>query len=270
MKISFSTLGCPRWSWDEIVVMAKDFGFDGIEVRGIGNEIHVPLAKPFLPKNLENTKSRLSNLGLEIPCLTSPCNLSDKCNIDAVIKEGKEYINLAAKLGVPYVRMLGDPNPHPEENIDFNFTVENLSIMTDYAGSKKVKVLMETNGKYADSNIMLQLIDTVNSPSVGVLWDIHHTYRFFSEPVTDTYNALGKYIEFIHIKDSIMINGQVKYKMMGYGDVPVKEALLLLKNNGYKGYVSLEWVKRWCTDLEEPGIVFSHFINYVRQILKDG
>ena len=32
MKISFSTLACPDYSWTEIYTMAKDLGFDGIEV----------------------------------------------------------------------------------------------------------------------------------------------------------------------------------------------------------------------------------------------
>jgi hypothetical protein len=94
LKISFSTLGCPRWSWDEIVVMAKDLGYDGIEVRGIGSEIYIPFAKPFLPENIERTKNRLVKLGLEIPCLTSSCNLSDKSNIHKVIKEGTVDIEI--------------------------------------------------------------------------------------------------------------------------------------------------------------------------------
>ena len=34
MKIAFSTLGCPEWSWEDIYSMAKDTGFDGIELRG--------------------------------------------------------------------------------------------------------------------------------------------------------------------------------------------------------------------------------------------
>ena len=36
MKISFSTLACPDFSWTEIYSMAKDVGFNGIEIRGIG------------------------------------------------------------------------------------------------------------------------------------------------------------------------------------------------------------------------------------------
>ena len=35
MKLSFSTIGCPAYSWVDIYPMAKDLGFDGIEVRGV-------------------------------------------------------------------------------------------------------------------------------------------------------------------------------------------------------------------------------------------
>ena len=34
MKIAFSTLGTPDFTWDEIWSMAKDLGFGGIEMRG--------------------------------------------------------------------------------------------------------------------------------------------------------------------------------------------------------------------------------------------
>ncbi len=32
MKISFSTLGCPGWSYEDILSTAKDLGFNGIEI----------------------------------------------------------------------------------------------------------------------------------------------------------------------------------------------------------------------------------------------
>ncbi|MEF9852645.1 MAG: hypothetical protein RR787_01525 [Hydrogenoanaerobacterium sp.] len=66
MKIAFSTLGCPGWSWDEIFATAKDLGFDGIEIRGVGSEIYAPKIKQFLPQNLDNTMQRLKNGGLQI------------------------------------------------------------------------------------------------------------------------------------------------------------------------------------------------------------
>ena len=47
MKTAFSTLGCPDFSWQDIYSVAKDFGFDGIEIRGLGNDISALHAQPF-------------------------------------------------------------------------------------------------------------------------------------------------------------------------------------------------------------------------------
>ena len=35
MKLSFSTLGTPGYSWQEITAMAKDLGFAGIELPDV-------------------------------------------------------------------------------------------------------------------------------------------------------------------------------------------------------------------------------------------
>jgi len=267
MKISFSTLGCPGWSWEDILVTAKDLGLDGIEIRGIENELYVPEAKPFADSSLQATKARLEKLKLEIPCLTSSCLLPDKAGIDSFIKEGKEYIDLAEKLGTPFIRVLGDANAEKSHPVDTEYIAANLSILAKYAEGRNVKVLVETNGFFADSKEILRLINKVDNPNTGILWDIHHPFRFMNEPIEKTYNALKNHIMFVHIKDSVIEGGKVRYKMMGYGDVPVRNALLLLKNGGYQGYVSLEWVKRWCIELEDPGVVFSQFVNYTRDVL---
>ena len=55
MKISFSTLGCPDFSWTDICSLAKDFGFNGIEMRGLGNDIFSGYSSPFSEKNIEKT-----------------------------------------------------------------------------------------------------------------------------------------------------------------------------------------------------------------------
>jgi len=266
MKISFSTLGCPDWSWEDMLSTAKDIGFDGIEVRGIGNELYAPKVKQFAAENIELTKKKLVKIGIEIPCLTSACQLFDKANIEKQLQEGTDYIELAAKLETPYIRVLGDAQPHPSD-VDVNFVIENLKLLSENAKSKGVKLLIETNGAFADSGVLKAALEAVDSSSVGVLWDVHHPYRFFNESIEQTYENLKDYICFIHVKDSVLVDGVVKYKMMGNGNIPIKNVIKLLKENDYKGYISLEWVKRWCLDLEEPGIVFSHYAGYMKGLI---
>ncbi len=265
MKIAFSTLGCPNWQWSEIISTARDFGYQGIEVRGVKNEIYAPKIKEFSEDKAEETMEKLRSLGLSITCFTAGCILGGGDCID----EGKEYIDLAAKMQVPYVRVLGDEAPQPGEGIDDEKVAEDLKALCEYADKKGVICLVETNGVYSNSDRLKSVIDRVSSPACGVLWDLHHTYRFGGEPCQKTFDTLGKHIRHIHLKDSVLIDGQVQYRMMGEGDIPVVDCLTVLKSADFQGFLSLEWVKRWYSDLEEPGIVFMQFINYINKTLSE-
>ena len=65
------------------------------------------------------------------------------------------------------------------------------------------------------------------------------------------------------VKDSVVENGVIRYRMMGEGDLPVKEMLDAAASIDYDGYVTLEWVKRWAPELTDAGIVFPHFAHYM-------
>lgn len=266
MKIGFSTLGCPGWSWDEIIASAKDMGFDGIEIRGIGNEIFAPKAQPFLDKNIETTKQKIKHLNIEICCLTSSCVIGNEKNAASIMHEAGQYVSLASRLGVKYIRVLGDKAPQPSSDVDIKSVIDHYNTILKEAKKHDINVLVETNGVFANSQTIGRLMKNVEFDNCGILWDVHHTYRFFNEDPQYTFDSIGKYIKHVHVKDSLIEESSVKYKLLGQGDIPVKAALTILKNHGYDGYVCLEWVKRWCSELEEPGIVFSHAINYLKNI----
>ncbi len=269
MKLAFSTLGCPDWSWPEIYTMAKDLGYDGIEIRGLGQEIRAAKARPFTEGELPHTMEHLASLGLEVTCFTAGLCLKNQENRKEVLAEGFEYLDLAARAGVPYIRVLGDRSPAPESPVDDAAVASTLAVLASYAEYRGVTILVETNGVYADSKRLRRLIDTVASPSVAVLWDIHHPYRYANEPVAETYANLAPYIRYVHVKDSVIEDGQVRYRLMGQGDLPVRDALDILAANGYEGYVSLEWVKRWSRELEDAAVVFPQFIHFMREYARE-
>lgn len=265
MKLSFSTLGCPGWSWDEIFAVAKDLGMDGIEIRGIEDEMFAPATRPLCPENLEATKERLAEAGLEVPMLTSACCLGAG-DTAAFVAEAKAYVDLAARLGSQYVRVMCTATPQPVET-DLPQAKRLYGELAEYAGGTGVRVLIETNAVLADSAVLKEFLEGVPEEGSGVLWDIHHPFRYFGESPAKTYANVGGHVRYIHVKDSVMGPNGAEYRMMGYGDVPVYDALSLLQKEGYDGFVSLEWVKRWCPDLEEPGIVFAHYASYMRFLL---
>jgi len=267
MKIAFSTLGCPDFSWTDIYSMAKDFGFDGIEIRGLGNEIYAVKAQPFTESELPQTIKKLSELRLEIPCLSSGCCLKFAEDEEKNFKEIVEYITLASKLGTPYVRILGDLEPAPEGDVDDAVVLAALKRLVPVAEEKGVTLLVETNGVYSDTSRLCSLLNNIASDAVGALWDVHHPYRFAGETPGKTIQNLGAYIKYVHIKDSVVEDGVIRYRMLGEGDLPIDDIMLALRSINYEGYISLEWVKRWAADLDDAGIVFPNFANYMNRYL---
>ncbi|MBR3969734.1 MAG: AMP-binding protein [Ruminococcus sp.] len=264
MKISFSTLACPNWSWQDIYGAAKDLGFNGIEIRGLGEEIFSVKAKPFTDEQLPKTKEKLDSLGLEISCLASGACLKNKDKFNEAAAEITAYAQLASKLDTSYIRILADLNPAPEGDVDDEYIVECLKKLVPVAEEYNVTLLVETNGVYCDTARLAAVLDKVGSRKVAALWDMHHPYRYNNESPETTVSNLGQYIKYIQVKDSVMrADGTVEYRLMGTGDIPVKAMIEALDTINYDGYIFLEWVKRWASDLSDGGIVIPQFAQYM-------
>ncbi len=267
MKLSFSTLGCPRWNWGEIAATAHDLTYNGIEIRGVGKDISAPSVPEFGADQLDKTIEKLKALSLAIPCLDSDCLLYQRDNMQRTALEVKTYVDLAYSLSAPYVRVFAAPPvPQPMGSVDDGLVREMAQELAGYAASRGIVLLLETHGVWADSKRLARLVTAIGSASIGILWDVHHPYRFMGEAPEETYGNLKPFLKHVHLKDSVWEGERIRYKMVGQGDLPLKSCINLLKNGGYDGFYSLEWVKRWDITLEEPGIVLAHFPSYIRSI----
>ena len=264
MKLSFSTLACHEYSFQDICAMATDLGFSGIEVRGLGDDIFDRGHNmPFSESNIEVTARKLSSMGLEIPILSSDCCL----RYAALAEENKrivaEYLKAAKILGTKYVRVLGDDGPAATDDGNDEEVLTQLLDLIPLAEEAGVKILLETNGVYSDTARLKALLDRIHSENIGALWDIHHPYRFAHESPETTVQNLGMYISHVHVKDSVEENGEILYKLMGEGDMPIKEMIRALASINFEGYFSLEWVRRWAPYLQDAGIIFPNYVNYM-------
>ncbi len=260
MKFAFSTLACPNYTWTDICAMAKDLGFQGIEVREIESE---NARSPFAAAKCEATVARLRALKIEVPCLSTGSCLSHTEKREENRQEILKYIEVAEKIGTPYIRILADMGPAPEGEVDDEAVLAEMQAFIPFAEAHGVTLLIETNGAYADTARLRALLDRIPSDNVGALWDLHHPYRYAGESPETTLQNLGAYIKHVHIKDSVVTEGKTVYKLLGEGDLPLGDMLLALRSINYEGYVSLEWVKRWAPELSDAGIVFPHFISYM-------
>lgn len=266
MKIAFSTLGCPDWSWNEMTAAAKDLGYDGVELRAVEGELYLPQARIFTPGLIAETMAALARRRLAVSCLASSCCLHVVGHGEERLREGLDYIDLAARLGAPYVRVLGDKAPQPTGNVDDGLVAKGLRTLGEAAVARGVTVLIETNGAFADTKRLRRVVESSGGKGIGVLWDVHHPFRFAGESFQQSWDALGEFVRYLHLKDSVFAEGRVRYRFLGDGDLPFGELASVLRAGGFDGWVSLEWVKLWEPDLEEPGVVFPHFIQEFKRV----
>ncbi len=263
--LAFSTLACPDWSWEQIVRKAVEYGYQGIELRGVEGEMDLTKAAPFTDSRLADTKRELKERGLAIPCLDTSCHFDRVSALDANIDEGKRHIDLAMELEALYIRVFGDRIPDTRSRgAILAQVIAGLQALALHAAGTGVQVLLESHGDFAQLQNLLPVMQAVQHPLVGVLWDVHHPYRFFAEPLADTYDKLKRYVKHVHLKDSVSTGDKVQYCLMGQGVIPLDEVLRLLLDGGYDGWISFEWEKRWHPEIEAPEVALPDFVRVMR------
>ena len=120
MKLGFSTIGCPEWDWAEILGTAKDMGIDGIEIRGVEDELDPMKITIFDKEHLAKTRQQLAQAGIEIAMIASSVTLGSPKGSEEgerQLQQAKNQIDFAAENGIPFVRVLLtlDPKPVPAD-----------------------------------------------------------------------------------------------------------------------------------------------------------
>jgi sugar phosphate isomerase/epimerase len=100
--ISFSTLGCPAWTWKQILDQADRLGYAAIELRGVGSEMDLTKLAEFSPSRIADSRKDLAALGLVISDLGASANMHEKEGAarQKHLDEGRRYIDLAKALDV--------------------------------------------------------------------------------------------------------------------------------------------------------------------------
>lgn len=254
--LAFTTLGCPDWSFQQIVDFAAKHKYKGIEVRGIKRQLDLVKCPEFSSEqSRKDTMAMMKEKDLQFVNLGSSSTLHfpDGAEREKQLTDGRAYIDLAQKLNCPYVRVY--PNLFPKDrdkNVTIALIAKGLLELGNYAKEKNVIVLMETHGEAVWTEDLEKIMQAAVHPNVGLVWDPSNMWTVTKEPPADMYRILKKYIHHVHIKDAKLVNGKPQYCRLGQGEVPIFEAIDALSKGGYKGYYSFEWEKLWHPELEEP------------------
>jgi sugar phosphate isomerase/epimerase len=262
-KLSFSTLGCPDWSFDKIIDFARDHNYTGIEVRGILRQMDLTKVPEFSsPESIKVTMKKMKDRALVFVDLGSSCalHLAKGEERNKNLDEGKRFINLASQLNCPYIRVF--PNQLPKERDrqeSLNLIMEGLRELGQYAMGTGVSILLESHGELIYKKDLLEVMKGAAQPNVGLVWDICNMWIATREPPEDVYAVLNPYIRHTHVKDLKIVDGKEEYVLLGTGIVPIFQAIDLLYKNQFPGYYSFEWEKLWHPEILEPQIALADY-----------
>src|SRR4051812_20512349 len=98
LRFAFSTVACPAWDFPTIVSRAKEYGYDGVEIRGFLNESVLTGSNLFLtdPAKL---RSMFEYHGVAIACLASSIAMTGSKKRDRLLADDcRRFIDSAAEL----------------------------------------------------------------------------------------------------------------------------------------------------------------------------
>jgi len=265
LPIAFSTLGCPAWDLKKILEFAENHGFSAVELRGLQGNLDLPSHPAFGHEQIDETKREVAARGLKVASVCSSARMgeADSEKRAKELADGRRFIDLAASLGAPYVRVFGDgaaieKGAAPGEELKSRVAA-GLYEMGGYARPKNVTVIIESHDNFTSSATLSEVLQKADSDHVGLLWDAHHTFATAHEEPEITVQKLGPWIRHTHLKDSITAGEDRKYVLTGRGTVPIKRQVDALRSIGYKGFYCFEWEKVWHPELEDPEIAIADY-----------
>lgn len=261
--LAFSTLGCPAWTFDQVLACATANGYQGIELRGIKGELDLPKCPELgTPERIKATRRLVEDKGIRMVNLGASTQLhhADPTRRTKELDQAKRFIDLAAQLNCPYVRVFPNDLPKEQErDKTIALITSGLSELGEYAAKTSVSVLLESHGKVIESGLLKQIMAGANRQNVGLIWDIVNMWSVTKEPPTEVYRVLKPYIRHVHVKDGKVNGDKIQYTLLGEGDAPLTEAFNALKTGQYAGYYSFEWEKMWHPELPDPEVALPHY-----------
>lgn len=270
-KISFMTLGCPKWNMDTICARAKEYGFDGIDFRGYLGKIDLS-GLPEFTTGASETIQKIKDAGLEVSGISTNIRVCVKEEVEKNLEEARFSIGLARAFETVNLRIFGGGDLENFSRAELaKIGCDCISQILALDGARDLKWLFETHDNWVQAEDCRLLLNSIQDPAFGALWDMGHTWRIGREKPNKTWESIGSRVGYTHIKDAVyepdsplaMKDGW-HYVEPGDGDLPLEESLALIAAAGYEGWLTFEHEKHWHPKLPEPEEILPKFVAWIR------
>ena len=255
-----------------MIEAARQFGYDGIELRALGGSLDLLSRPQFQVPQLAQTNAYFEDAQIDICCVDTSCTFHspDAGERANQVRIALAHGELAAKLGAPLIRVFPDkiqPGAQREETRDY--VAESLHWIAERMPDD-VDVALETHGDFARAEAAAEIATLANHAKVKLIWDVAN-----SVAAGDTIEQAGRkvkpYLAHVHLRDAKPVAGLEHWLpvLAGHGRVSFADTLAAIKELNYDGYVCFEWEKYWRPEIEEPEVALPDFANTIRSLIWD-
>jgi sugar phosphate isomerase/epimerase len=249
--------GKPAMTLFDLLDFCARHNFDGIDPTGY----YFP-GYPKVPADswLNDFKRRAFQLGIGISGTGVRNNFAspDKAQRAADVQLAKEWIEVAAKLGAPVIRVFAgaEPEGHSRDAV-VEWMVADLKQCVEHGRQHGVLVGIQNHGDFLKTAAqVLQIVKLVNSDWFGVIVD---TGNF---QTGDPYEEIARVLPYA-------VNFQVKESPYGRESkvrTDLKKLVQIIRAGGYRGYLPIETLVATGQEYD-PNVTVPKFLNEVRQAI---
>jgi sugar phosphate isomerase/epimerase len=259
-KTAFSTVACPDWILPDVLTAAAEWGYDGVEMRTFGYGSAEFACDPALTA-AEKIRGLCAELGVEPAVLGTGVSFDEPvrpavigwavADTERTVRAAKSAIELAASIECPLVRVFGFESRGREKRpVAIRRIAQRLRLAIDGARNTGVRLVLENGGSFATAAEVLELLDAVGSPALGVAYSPAVARAAGEDPLAGA-AVLADRLWVAKVRDYRAGEPVVP----GDGEVGMPEFIAGLRDAGFSGWAVVEWDRAWLPGLAPAEVV---------------
>jgi sugar phosphate isomerase/epimerase len=230
VKLCLLTFNLGRdFELDELLEVCDRYGYEGVECRAQANHGHGIELDTTAEESAE-IKEKFAAARVNLAGISTGARFEslDPEERQKQIDISKQFIDLAADVGAPRIRVFGNAFP---EGADKDEVVENvghaLREIAEHAEGTGVDCNLEMHGDFYRWQYTLRAVEIADHDRIGIVYNCDRRETAWG-PISTFIEPVAQYLRHVHLHD------------IESPDYPYQDLFRILRNMGYGGYLSLE------------------------------
>lgn len=272
MKFAFLSYQFSRYSLEYCFQMAKEYGFQGVEVWGARPHAYAyDMDKQRIRQILDWKKEYGVEVSMFTPeILAYPYNLvsADAKEREETVAYLERSLEVARGIGTDKMQItIKHPGYERSRKEIWNVMEENLNRLCHKAEKEGVDIILESLSP-SEGNVItcaddiVQIQERVQSKALCSMIDVVPPF-IANEPYSEYFDKLGATMKYVHICNS---DGKTEFHMQlndSAGQIPLSDFFRILKRNKYDGWCSTELLAPYFRD---PELYLSESMRAIKDI----